>query len=113
MNYLSQREHTLLRSDAATLDHDEVLLDHTVVREAAHRVDGLVSQVVIGSSVVLHKLEIKLKEIVKIKQHIKCANQRFVKLFSEPWKKIMDKQMQRITNVFIECVTPSSKNYQN
>jgi hypothetical protein len=39
-------EDALLVSDAGTLDHDEVLLDLSVVREPAHGVDGLVSQVV-------------------------------------------------------------------
>ena len=39
-------EGPLLGSDAAALDHDEVLLDLTVVREAAHWVDRLVGDVV-------------------------------------------------------------------
>jgi hypothetical protein len=39
-------EDTLLVSDAGALDHDEVLLDLSVVGEPAHGVDGLVSQVV-------------------------------------------------------------------
>jgi hypothetical protein len=36
----------LLVSDAGALDHDEVLLDLSVVGEPAHGVDGLISQVV-------------------------------------------------------------------
>jgi len=55
---LSQSEHTLLRSNATSLDHNEILLNLTVVRESTHGVDRLVSQIVIGSSVVLHKLAI-------------------------------------------------------
>jgi hypothetical protein len=39
-------EDSLLVSDAGALDHDEVLLDLSVVGEPAHGVDGLVSQVV-------------------------------------------------------------------
>jgi hypothetical protein len=54
--YLPEGEDPLLGSNAAALDHDEVLLDLAVVREAAHRVDGLVSQVVVGGSVVLDQL---------------------------------------------------------
>ena len=36
----------LLGADAAALDHDEVLLDLSVVREATHWVDGLVGNVI-------------------------------------------------------------------
>ena len=100
MNYLSQSEHTLLRSNAATLDHDEVLLDQTVVREATHGVDGLVSQIVIGGSVVLHKLKCR-RNIVIFTEHAKMESKTFDYNFSEPWKTIMGKQMRRIANVFI------------
>merc|ERR1719323_1071009 len=55
---LSQGEGPLLGSNAAALDHDEVLLDLSVVREATHWVDGLVSNVILGGSVVLHELAI-------------------------------------------------------
>ena len=40
------------------LDHQEVLLDLSVVREAAHGVDGLVREVVLGAGVVLDQLAI-------------------------------------------------------
>jgi len=53
---LSQSENTLLRSNAASLDHDEVLLDQTVMGESTHGVDGLVSQIVVGGGIVLNKL---------------------------------------------------------
>jgi len=55
---LSQGENTLLGADAASLDHDKVLLDQAIVRKASHGVDGLVSQIVVRSSVVLDKLSI-------------------------------------------------------
>ncbi len=41
-------------SDAGALDHDEVLLDLSVVGEPAHGVDGLVSQVVPEKHFSLH-----------------------------------------------------------
>merc|ERR1719410_277720 len=55
---LSQGQDSLLRSNAATLEHDEVLLDLSIVRESSHGVDGLVRQVVVGGGVVLHQLSI-------------------------------------------------------
>ena len=55
-HYLPQGEDTLLGSDAASLDHDKVLLDLAVMGESAHGVDGLVGQIVVGGSVVLDKL---------------------------------------------------------
>merc|ERR1719323_658932 len=55
---LSQGEGPLLGSNAAALDHDEVLLDLSVVREATHWVDGLVSNVILSSGVVLDELAI-------------------------------------------------------
>merc|ERR1719367_257875 len=50
---LAQGQYPLLGSDAASLDHDKVLLDHTVVRESTHGVDVLVGGIVLGRSVVL------------------------------------------------------------
>ena len=38
------------------LDHQEVLLDLSVVREASHGVDGLVGQVIVSGGVVLDQL---------------------------------------------------------
>merc|ERR1719429_132852 len=49
---------SLLGSNAATLEHDEVLLDLSIVRESSHGVDGLVRQIVVGGGVVLHQLSI-------------------------------------------------------
>ncbi len=51
-------EDTLLVSDAGALDHDEVLLDLSVVGEPAHGVDGLVSQVVPENNFGLNKSKI-------------------------------------------------------
>jgi len=55
---LTKGQDALLGSNAASLDHDEVLLDQAVVGETAHGVDRLVGQIIIGSGVVLHKLAI-------------------------------------------------------
>merc|ERR1712004_88884 len=55
---LPQSEGPLLGSNAAALDHDEVLLDLSVVREATHWVDRFVSNVILGGGVVLDKLAI-------------------------------------------------------
>ena len=44
--YLSEGEQALLVPDAGPLNHDEVLLHLTVVRETAHRVNRLVGQIV-------------------------------------------------------------------
>ena len=55
-SHLSQGDDALLGSDDAALDHEEVLVDLSVVREAAHRSDGLLRQVVVGRRVVLHHL---------------------------------------------------------
>ena len=57
--YLSKSENALLGSNATSLDHDEILLDLTVVGEATHGIDGLVGQIVVGGGVVLDQLEAK------------------------------------------------------
>ena len=40
------------------LDHQEVLLDLSVMREASHRVDGLVGQVIVSGGVILDQLAV-------------------------------------------------------
>merc|ERR1719402_1131920 len=55
---LPQCKDALLWSNAATLQQDEVLLDLSVVREATHGGDGLVSEVVISGGIVLHQLSV-------------------------------------------------------
>ena len=54
---LPESEHPLLGSDAAALDHDKVLLHLSIVGEATHGVDGLVSKVVVRGSIVLDELK--------------------------------------------------------
>ena len=44
---LTHRDQALARADDATLDHDVVVLDDTVVREATHRGDFLLRRIVI------------------------------------------------------------------
>lgn len=53
---LSQGDDALLGSNAAALNHEEVIVDLSVVREATHWGDRLVSDVVFGGSVVLDNL---------------------------------------------------------
>jgi len=57
---LAQGQNPLLRPNAASLDHDKVLLDHAVVGEAAHGVDALVGGVVLGRGIVLNQLAVLL-----------------------------------------------------
>lgn len=47
---LSQDSDSLLGTGGATLEHDEGVLDETVVGEATHRVDGLLGDVVGGGT---------------------------------------------------------------
>lgn len=54
--YLSKSDNSLLGSHAASLDHDKVLVDLSVMREASHGSNGLVSWVIICGSVVLDDL---------------------------------------------------------
>jgi len=48
---LAQSDRTLLRADATPTDHHEVLVDHPVVREAAHRVNVLAGDVELGGAI--------------------------------------------------------------
>jgi len=48
---LAESDDTLLGTSAASLDHDKVLVDDTVVREASERGDGLLGQIVLGLGV--------------------------------------------------------------
>ena len=48
---LADVENALPDADARALEHDEVLLHHTVVRETAHRVDRLLRDVLLRRSV--------------------------------------------------------------
>merc|ERR1719362_2058499 len=55
---LPQGEGALLGPNAASLDHDEVLLDFSIVGESTHGVDRLVSNVILGGSIVLDQLAV-------------------------------------------------------
>jgi len=55
-SYLPECNHTLLRAHAASLNHDEVVIHFTVMREATHRRDALVGKIVLRRSIVLHNL---------------------------------------------------------
>lgn len=50
---LSDETDSLLRSNATTLDHDEVVINHTIMGEATDRGDGLLSQIREGGGGVL------------------------------------------------------------
>merc|ERR1712107_533881 len=54
----SEGKDSLLVTNAGALEHDEVLLQLSVVGEASHGVDGLVSKIVVGGSVVLDELAV-------------------------------------------------------
>ena len=64
-NYLSEGENTLLRSNAASLKHDEVLLDLSIVGEPTHRIDGLVRNVIISGSIVFDQLKQEFYQSIK------------------------------------------------
>ena len=56
---LAEGQHPLLGPDSAgALEHQEVLLNLAVVGEAAHGVDGLVRQVVVGGGIDLDQLAV-------------------------------------------------------
>jgi len=57
---LAEGENTLANTNAATFQHDEVVLDHTVMREATHGGDPLFSQIELGRTVVLDDRAISL-----------------------------------------------------
>merc|ERR1719221_1810680 len=48
----------LLGSNATSLDHQEVLLDLSVMREASHGVDRLVGQIIVSGGVILDELAV-------------------------------------------------------
>uniref|UniRef100_A0A1L8E781 Uncharacterized protein n=1 Tax=Haematobia irritans TaxID=7368 RepID=A0A1L8E781_HAEIR len=55
---LTQSKNTLLGTNAATLDHDKVVGNFTIMGETTHGGDGLVGQIVFSGSVVLDDLAI-------------------------------------------------------
>lgn len=53
---LAQGDDTALGTDAAALDHQEIVVDFTIEWETSHRGDGLVRQIVLGGGAVLDDL---------------------------------------------------------
>lgn len=53
---LAEGQDTFLDTNAASLDHDEVLVDDTVVGEATHGSDVLLGDIVVGGGVVINGL---------------------------------------------------------
>ena len=53
---LPEGEDTLLGSNAATLQEDEVLLNLSVMWESTHGGDGLVGEVILSGGVILNQL---------------------------------------------------------
>jgi len=51
-------ENALPNADARAFNHDEVLLDHTVVRETTHGIDRLFRDILLSRSVVTDELSI-------------------------------------------------------
>lgn len=62
---LPQRDDALLRSNAASLDHDKVIVDFSVVRESSHGCDRLVRQIILRRSIVLDQLQFQKKFLCK------------------------------------------------
>lgn len=56
---LAQSDDALLRSNAAALDHQEIVVDLSVMRETAHGGNRLVGDVVLGRGRVLDDLRMK------------------------------------------------------
>merc|ERR1719430_1243065 len=55
---LPESKNPLLRSNTASLQHDEVLLHLSIVREATHGCDGFISKVVVCGGVILDELAV-------------------------------------------------------
>ena len=58
MAYLSESEDSLLGADHTSLDHNEVILNLSVVRESTHWCDRLIGDIVLSRGVVLYNLSI-------------------------------------------------------
>merc|ERR1719481_650635 len=55
---LPQGEHPLFGTNATSLQHDEVLLDFSIVRETSHWLNRLIRQVIFSSCIILHQLSV-------------------------------------------------------
>lgn len=67
---LSQHDDSLLGTDDASLDHDEIVSDHTVVGETSHGSDVLFSQIGVGGGVVLDSGAGGLSDSVDLLVHL-------------------------------------------
>ena len=56
--YLAESEDSLLGSHHAAVQHEEVLVDHTVVGEATHWVDALLCKIEFGATIVLEEFSV-------------------------------------------------------
>jgi len=63
---LSEENDSLFRSDTSSLDHDEVMVDDTIVGESSQRSDVLFSQVIESGSVVLDSSDCSLSDPVDL-----------------------------------------------
>ena len=48
---LSESENSLANTNAGTLDHKEVFVDKTIMRESTHGVDRLLGKIIVGRAV--------------------------------------------------------------
>lgn len=62
----SEENESLLGTDAAALDDDEVISDNTVVRETTQRSDVLLSNISIGGGIVLGTSSLALADSVDL-----------------------------------------------
>lgn len=54
----TQSDNALLGSNAASLDHDEIIVDLAVEWISSHWGDGLIGDIVLGGSIVLDELQL-------------------------------------------------------
>lgn len=55
-NRLSQKDDSLLGSNTSSLDHDEIVVNDTIMRESSHRSDILLSKIIEGRSIVFNSI---------------------------------------------------------
>ncbi len=59
--YLAKSNDTFLWSHTAPLNHDEVIINLTIMNETSHGSDGFVCQIVLGGGIVLNDLKYEEK----------------------------------------------------
>lgn len=79
---LSQSDDALLGSNAASLDHDEVVVDLSVEWEAAHRCNRLVGDVVLGRCVVLDDLKTEDRNSQMVLEEVKRSQREGLSVLS-------------------------------